>query len=202
MTSEDLAAYHGYIKLAIERGYWFDFNTQEFVTPFGNRIKPQLYGKQRYPSSSISLRKGDKTRGSFPFHKFIGYVLYGEDSFQPGINVRHLDDNPLNLSKENIVLGSSQDNQLDKNPKVRSNAAVKARQAQGLRPFNQMISDDIAKKILLEYLEGKGNKPRAPKGLVKDIAEKYNYNRVTVQSICSGTNFKDIYKEVVGEGNV
>ncbi|QGH72622.1 MAG: helix-turn-helix domain-containing protein [Myoviridae sp. ctThM1] len=192
-----MAAYHTYIKLAIERGYWFDFDTQEIVSPFGTRTTPKLFGTQRYPSYTISLRTGDKSAGSFPVHKFVGYILFGESSFEEGVNVRHLDDNPLNLSRDNIALGSRRDNEMDKDPLVRSNSAKRGRQSQGLRPLNRMISDDVALQILREYLEIKGDLRRAPRGTVKALADKYGFKRVTVQSICSGTNFKDIYNKVM-----
>lgn len=197
-----MAAYHNYIKIAIDRGYYFDFETQEIVSPFGTRTKPKLFGQQRYPSYTISLQQGDKSVGSFPVDKFVGYILYGEDSFSTGVNVRHLDDDPLNLAKDNIAIGSSRDNEMDKKPHVRSNSAKRGRESQGLRPLNQMITDEIATQILIEYLDKKGSLVKAPAGTVKNLANKYGFKRATVQSICSGVNFKDIYSKILEERNV
>lgn len=194
-----LAKYHEYIRLAIKRGFSFDFETLELITPSGTRVKPKLHGSQRYPSYTFNSLSGIKVNVSFPIHKFVAYILYGEASFSKGVNVRHLDGDTLNLSKDNIVLGTSQENQYDKPEKSRQEAAKKARAAQGLRPVNSIVTESMAEAILLEYFEKRGEGIKAPRGLVKGIAEKYGLNRNTVQSICNGINFKDLYIKFNGE---
>lgn len=125
--------------------------------------------------------------------------MYGEASFAKGVNVRHLDGDTLNLSKDNIVLGTSQENQYDKPGSARRGAAKKARAAQGLRPLNSIVTESLAEAILCEYFENRGEGTKAPRGLVKGIAEKHGLNRNTVQSICNGVNFKDLYYKFKGE---
>lgn len=187
------------ILLAVDRGYYFDFDTFELVTPTGKRVKPKLYGKQRYPYYTFNSLRGNKQNISFSLHKFVAYILYGEDAFGEGLHVRHLDGDVLNLSKENIKIGTSSDNQMDKPSHLRVSAAKIARMSQGKRPLNTKISEEVAYDILKEYLKRKGNMERAPRGSVKEIAEKHGLNRASVQSVCSGVNFKDIHNAVLKE---
>ena len=129
--NEGLTKHASAIITAANRGYTFDFETGELLTPNGTRKVPKLYGKQRYPCCAINSRTGECKNISFHIHKFVAYLLYGDAALVKGVNVRHLDGNSLNLKKENIVLGTSQENQLDKSPDVRKRAAAKARKSQG-----------------------------------------------------------------------
>ncbi len=132
------AKYFNTIKTAKEKGCYFDFNTNEFVYASGKKIKVRKYGKQKYPSITLSY-------GSFPLHKFVAYQLFGNEAFIK--IVRHLDGNVLNLSKDNIKLGTHSENNLDKPKHKRSEAAKKARRSQGIRPKNAILDYSIATQI-------------------------------------------------------
>lgn len=189
-----------HIMKAVDRGYTFDFSDCALVTPRGSRIYAKLYGKQRYPCTTINNGEGTKTNISFALHKFAAYVLYGELALRQGVNVRHLDGNVLNLSKQNLVLGTSQDNQFDKAGHIRSSAAKKARASQGKRPVTSKVTDDEARQILQDYLTMKGNLLRAKNGTICRLAEKYGHSKTCIQAICNGHSFPDIYKEVTKYG--
>lgn len=45
---------------AVERGYFFDFNSQELVTPLGTKVKPKQYGNQKYPTFTLNDNTGRK----------------------------------------------------------------------------------------------------------------------------------------------
>ena len=47
------------------------------------------------------------------FHRLLAYQKYGDDLFKEGIEVRHLDGNPLNNSVDNITIGTHSDNMMD-----------------------------------------------------------------------------------------
>jgi HNH endonuclease len=181
--------YHN-IKLAELNGFWWDEDTQELVTPRGTRHKPILYGKQRYPSYTTGF-------GSFLIHKFVAYKLFGEDALLS--IVRHLDGNTLNLQRSNLALGTHSENNLDKSPEVRKNAAVKARASQGKRPLNAFFSEKEVVDILFVVKPYRVANKRLPRGLVKQISEAYNRSIYAVQAIVLGKSFPDIYKEVIYE---
>ena len=187
------------IMKAVKRGYWFDFETTQVVTPKGTRVTPKTFGKQRYPSMTINDGTGMKHNVSFAIHKFVGYLLFGEIALRKGVNVRHLDDNPLNLTKENIAIGTSRDNNLDKPTHVRSNSTKRGRHSQGVRPVTSIVKDGEAEVILRKYLKIKGNLKRAKQGTICAIMKEHPYTRECIQSICSGHSFPDIYKRVIKE---
>lgn len=180
------------IKYAEDKGYSFDFYELCLVCPSGKKVKPKLYGNQRYPSYTINTGEGTKRLVTFHFHKFVAYQLYRDKTFVDGVQVRHLDANTLNLTKENIVLGTSQDNQFDKPIEARKSAASKARLSQGKRSVNCSISDEKVIELLKEYREIKGDLKIAPRGSVSNLALKYGITNRAAQGICGGHNFKDL----------
>lgn len=199
------AKYHLYIEYAVSLGWYFDFNINSLVSPSGKIIPPKLYGKQRYPSTSINLNVGNKTIGSFPFHKFVAFQKYGTSAFEKGVHVRHLDGNVFNLSYDNIVLGSAKDNEADKSPTVRKRSATIARKSQGYRSVRATVTKDIVMKILREYLQQPKIKGRVRRGIVRDLSALYGVTTPIVQAICNGRTYKDVYNEVlnsIGEGYV
>jgi len=180
------AKYHEYIRYAVDRGCWFDFDTGEFVSHTGLRKIPKLYGKQRYPSTAIMRKQ------HFPIHKFVAYLLYGEISFAADVEVRHLDGNTLNLSKENIVLGTSADNQMDKSSDARSAAARKARAAQS-RPTNSVLTEDQVKEIKLWYKLLKHKYPKKlPNGSLKNKAKEFGVTVHCIGGIVNEIIWKDV----------
>lgn len=99
------------ILFAVEKGVTFDFESQELVTHKGTRVKPKLYGGQRYPVYTIAT--SGKKKCSFLIHKLAGYLLFGSAALGK-VHVRHLDGNVLNLSKANLAIGTAQQNESDK----------------------------------------------------------------------------------------
>ena len=194
-----MAKYHQYIRDAVSRGSVFNFDKNVLVTPRQTEVVPKLFGTQRYPSFNISLLQGNKSSGTFPFHKFVAYILYGEESFAKGVHVRHLDGNTLNLSKENIVLGTASENELDKCAEVRKSSAKKARSSQGSRPNNHVVPSVVVEEILKDYFTTKYGKTRIPKGTFQKLSEKYGINTFTIKGICYGTNYKVEFNKIKEE---
>lgn len=46
-------------------------------------------------------------------HRFLGYLKFGDDAFVPGQVVRHLNDNKLDNSLKNLILGDEKQNYHD-----------------------------------------------------------------------------------------
>jgi hypothetical protein len=56
-------------------------------------------------------------------HRLAAYQWFGDAMFEVGIEVRHLDGNPLNNVKTNLALGTASQNAMDKLPETRLRAA-------------------------------------------------------------------------------
>jgi hypothetical protein len=125
-------------------------------------------------------------------HKFVAYILFGEDSFTEGVEVRHLDGDVLNLSRDNIALGTSSDNQMDKSLQSRQSAARLARAAQQ-RPMNSILTEDDVREIKSWYKSLKQQYPnKLPNGSLKNKAEEFG---VTVHCI-GGIVYEIIWKDI------
>lgn len=168
---------------AVSRGY----SVTEDGKLFGPKgeIKVALHGSQRYPTFSTNWGYVF----GIPVHQFAAYIFYGEAAFEGGIVVRHLNANTLDFSKENIVLGTHSENNLDKSPEVRSAAAKKARESQGKRPLNAKLTDEQVEFIKNFYSELNGKK--APNGVVKDLCKTFNVSRTVLCKIKNGEYYVD-----------
>lgn len=113
-----------YIRKAKQKGYTVDEQGQVFNSK-GKPVKGRIREKKR-----IENRKGKGKGGSIsryhyitiydpsgsrpiPTHRFIAYLKYGEKALQEGVVTRHLNDNSLDNSWDNIEIGTPHDNYLD-----------------------------------------------------------------------------------------
>ena len=118
--------------------------------------------------------------------------------FSENIVVRHLDDNPLNLSWGNLELGTPKDNSQDIEKSSRSLRAKHARSFQE-RPSQCRTSDDVVKEILVDFFTKTQGLGRTPYGLNTSLANKYGKSKSAIESIVYGKSFKDIYEVVYKE---
>lgn len=136
-------------------------------------------GKQKYPTFSVAgVPNINNKYGVFgiPIHKFAAYCFYGESMFDSEC-VRHKNGNVLDISKENIALGTHSENQLDKSPEIRRSAASKARKSQGYRPLNAKLSDSEAEEV------------KTSKEKSSVLASKYKVSRQTIWNIRTGKKY-------------
>jgi len=66
--------------------------------------------------SSGHLRFGVRFNGAMVkvyVHRLLAYEKYKDDLFSPGMQVRHLDGNPINNTSGNIALGTQSQNMMD-----------------------------------------------------------------------------------------
>lgn len=188
------------IRFAYEKGVRFDFGSQELITSTGKRVKPKLYGTQRYPCYTIAVVK--KERVSFLIHKFAGFLSFGEAALKTGVHVRHLDGNRMNLSESNLALGTASDNELDKPKNERSERALHARNFQlrnGIKSSRQVVSDEQAEIIIRAYRELKRSLGRVPMGHWILESQKYKITPSAVKLIAYGFNFSAIHKKILNE---
>lgn len=184
-----LPEYGRVIAQALSERYSVCLKTGQIYGPKG-KLCIRRRGNQRYPTVSLHLLDG--TFLAAPAHKVVAFALYGEKAFQSGIVVRHLDGNTTNITPENLVLGSHSENNLDKNSNARSDAARKARQAQGSRPFNATLNEQqvrYIREVCLTHLNKNG---RLIKGVAKNLAEEFNLTNAAISAIWKGRNYADI----------
>ena len=145
--------------IAKEKGYHVDGNGNVFS------IKKK-----------IALRKTKQNRYQFTIRyygervtilvsKFIGYLKFGDEIFKEGVEIRHLDDNSLNDSWNNIGIGTHSENMFDIPKETRIKRAINA--SNYARRFN----DSIVKEIINDRNKG---------FTYLQLCEKYNTSKSTL----------------------
>ena len=109
-------------KEAFNAGYRLTPDGCRLITPTGE-ILASYTGKWGH----LSCRFGPKSaRKALSLHRFQAWLKYGDVIYQKGIVCRHLDGNSGNNTVENLVLGTPQDNSMDRTPKDRKQSAFSA----------------------------------------------------------------------------
>jgi len=93
----------------------------KIISPKGKELK----GHCSKGYLKLALRKGNKIY-TISVHRLVAFQKFGQDLFVKGIEVRHLNGNSLDNSKENILLGTHSENMLDISPEVRLEKALNA----------------------------------------------------------------------------
>lgn len=169
-----LSNVNGIIKAAFKEGYYLSGG--ELHKPDGTPVK-QYMGTNGYYKVSLGGRTSslpDFNRSAIPFHKLVAYKKFGNKLFKADC-VRHLDGNCLNNDPDNLDLGTTLQNIMDRSPEDRQKHAQKAANAQ-----KKLTKDQIAS--LLKDREG-GMK-------YKDLCAKYGIAKSTVSYIVNGKTYK------------
>tara|TARA_R110001606_G_scaffold6316_1_gene28467 strand:- start:2265 stop:2744 length:480 start_codon:yes stop_codon:yes gene_type:complete len=106
-------------KIAISRGY--------SVTEDGRLLNPE--GVRVGSTSDVYERtkiKVDSVDKKIKTHRLQAYQKYGDAIYNNGIVVRHKNGNPLDNSKDNILIGSHSDNMMDIPDHIRMGKAMHA----------------------------------------------------------------------------
>ena len=77
----------------------------------GTKIKPEI-NKEGTPYKSFKIWHNNNTN-KVKFHRLQAYQKFGDKIFNKGVEVRHLDNDSLNNSWDNIDIGSSSVNKQD-----------------------------------------------------------------------------------------
>lgn len=144
---------------AIKLGYSID---KEGVcrNPKGNVLKGSPHNKRGKIYLSFKIQIGTSRKNVY-FHKLQAYMKFGDLLYNEGIVVRHLDDNSLNNSWNNIEIGTQSDNMMDKPAEARSELAGR-------------ISTKYSQEFKLEVVE------YAKTHTAREISEHFN---ITVPSV-------------------
>lgn len=112
------------IKKASEKGYVVTKDGD--VIYKGKKRKLNFYSKNdklKYYSFNARI---DGVVKKIKVHRLQAYQKYGDAIFEKGILVRHLDSNSLNNNYNNIAIGNSHDNSMDRPEKLRKQMAINA----------------------------------------------------------------------------
>jgi hypothetical protein len=127
--------------IAKNKGYYVDNNGNVFSS------KKQLKLVKSYNRYSFSIRVESK-RIPIPVQIFVAYLKYGDEIFKTGIEVRHLDNNSLNNSWSNILIGTHKENMQDVPKKIRIKYAINASSK------NRRFTDEEVENIQLDKNNG------------------------------------------------
>jgi len=112
----------------------------------------------------ISVRTEFTTSYSLRVHKIQAYIKYGDEIFNNGCLVRHLNGDPLDNSWDNIVIGTQSDNMMDRSEESRRNHVKRI--------------EPIDETIILSMIKDKNN------GLsYRKLVDKYNIPKSTIMDL-------------------
>ena len=128
--------------LAIERGYIVDKAGNVFKDDKG--VKGSVSNRNY---KKFNIRNLNYESHPVFIHRLQAYQKYGDKIFEEGIVVRHLNGNSLDNSWDNIELGTSSENQMDRSEECRKNSSMKATRAyqNSIRTYEERFA--IYKKI-------------------------------------------------------
>lgn len=159
-----------------KRGYRIDKNGHAF-NPKGEEVKGKLKGGYLV----FALKNAEQKRIDVKFSRLQAYQKYGDKIYEDGIVVRHLNNNKLDNSWDNIAIGTEHDNRMDNPPEDRIkyafNASLKANK------YDKGFVDEIRQR----HIEGWSyNKIREHYGLAKSTISyiiNHNYKIHKISSV-------------------
>lgn len=126
-------------QIAYEKGYRVTKNGH-LLNPKGRKIGS--INAHRYERTSIKINGKDVVIRT---HRLQAYQKYGDNLFEDGIVVRHLNGNALDNSCDNIAIGTQRDNLKD--------IPLKQRQLNALQAAHKRIKHpkELVDKLIEEY---------------------------------------------------
>ena len=147
------------------------------LAALANRRKPSKdhpRGQPPYRQFTMYLPE-KKVDSAVRIHRLVGYLKYGDSIFEKGTLIRHRDEDSLNNSWDNIILGTNRDNAMDRSPKARLEHARVAAKVQ------RKLTRDEAEELRQLREEGWTLKELCVRyGIAKSTAS-YIYNNKTYQ---------------------
>jgi len=103
--------YHKAVKNLYDRGYRVN-NDGEVISPFSGKKRSLYIDSKNYKSFGHRI---NGKRVTVFVHSLVGYQKFGEKIFEDKLEIRHLDNDSLNNSPNNIDIGTHSVNMLDRN---------------------------------------------------------------------------------------
>ena len=168
------------VRAAFEKGHRVNTKKDLVLGISGRPLKLNTRLGVTYPHVTLTVRGLARKSYSVPAHKVVAYAVYGEAAFEPGIQVRHLDGDRLNLRASNLKLGTASVNAMDKPAHVRQAIARKARAAQGDAAWNRRFTATQIEDIRRQYRAGRG---------VVELARELRVHHSTIGRIVSRKHY-------------
>lgn len=111
-------------QIALLSGYRVD--EQGVIYHHNVRLSPTVGPNGYYALGIAHGEKGHRRTVRCGVHRLQAFQKYGDNLYEPGIVVRHLNGNPLDNSFDNIAIGTLSENRLDIPAEIRKRAAVNA----------------------------------------------------------------------------
>jgi len=144
----------------------------------GNVYNPNGRKMTLYPCNSRPrylvfdfTRKRLGLKGMVKVHRLAALQWFGQEIFKPGIQVRHLNGNHEDNSKDNLAVGTAHDNMMDVSKETRL-----ARSKKGTAAIRK-LSQAEAQAMRTDRKNG---------FLQRELAEKYKVSTATVSNVCAG----------------
>ncbi len=122
------------------------------------------------------FRVGKKT-GDVAVHRLIAYQKFGSKLYEPGLQVRHLNNDQLCNTPENIDIGTATQNAYDKTPETRLRAARTAAKVQ------RKITSEEAEEIRRLHNSGVS---------YRQLTERFGIAKSTVSYIVNNKTYKEV----------
>lgn len=173
-------------------GYWFDHESSSIRGFNFSKKIDRIYKGQAYPQFALSYKRKCRT---LPIHKIIAIQKFGIAHLFEDLVVRHLDDDPMNMSFNNIEIGSRLQNSMDIHPNLRSLRAVNGGLAtKGEIPKEKIF--ELLQRVDVERSKRKLiGKTNLGKGFLKGVCEDLNLNLRSAKHILNGDSYKLYVKE-------
>lgn len=152
---------HEMIKLAYAKGYRVTFSGG-VINAKGRERKLSKNGRDACPYWAFSLYVTREESFPIKVHQLQAFQKFGDAMFEPGIVVRHQNENNLDNAFDNILLGTISQNALDRQPLARQEHAAKG---------NQKHSSELIEQIRADHVSGLG---------YKKLEKKYGMCRSTL----------------------
>ena len=152
-----------YEEILKERGVVIDKDGRVF-----NKDGIELNGRISEQGYRVIALRVDGKKQNVKVHRFQAYFKYGDRLYEDGIVVRHLNNNKLDNSWDNIAIGTSKENSMDNPPEQRLKYAMDASKAAN------KYTKEFVNKIRKEHLDGL---------TYRQIMEKYDIPKSSVSYI-------------------
>jgi len=161
-----------YKKIPVGERYYISEDA-EIISRYSNKEKIMKQHVRGHGYSCVSLTVEPYKTVNYNVHILMALTFFGESN---GLEVRHLDGNPLNNNKSNLKYGTTSQNQMDRIEHGTSN--------QGESHGNSILTESEVLEIRSRYVKGKY-------GFIR-LGRDFNVSPATVQDIISRKNWKHI----------
>lgn len=153
------------VKFAYDKGYRVDEDGNVWYNGRQRKVHDSWGGKRGKQYYSFCIKNEDGKPKNVQVHKLQAYQKFGEKMFESGIVVRHLNDNSLDNTYNNIEIGTTSDNMFD--------MPVEKRKALSKHATSFLIKYD-AEKVKEFYYECRSYKMTMEKFNIKSRGTLHN----------------------------